>query len=145
MEARERSGSLVTARHAADQGIDVFAVPGPITASNHVGCNRLIRDGAAPLLETQDVLAALAWPTAVRESARPPALSDAAREILAELRFGSASGDELTHRLARSPSALAPALVELELAGEVARDRDGRWRACVSRQRGRPARRASPQ
>src|SRR5262245_28445524 len=46
VEARERSGSLVTARHAADQGVDVFAVPGPIGQPHHVGSNRLLRDGA---------------------------------------------------------------------------------------------------
>jgi DNA processing protein len=73
VEARERSGSLVTARHAADQGIDVFAVPGPITVAHHVGTNRLLRDGAIPLLETDDVLSAARARAALalRSCARP--------------------------------------------------------------------------
>ncbi len=129
VEARERSGSLVTARHAADQGIDVFAVPGPINAPNHVGCNRLLRDGAAPLLDTEDVFAALAWPAVPRRTTVKPPLSEPAREILDALRHAPASDDALARRLDRAPSSLAPPLLELELAGEVARDRDGRWYA----------------
>jgi DNA processing protein len=50
VEARERSGSLITANHAANQGRDVFAVPGPITAPTSVGTNQLIRDGAYVVL-----------------------------------------------------------------------------------------------
>ncbi len=56
VEARRRSGSLITARHAADQGVDVFAVPGPITAPTSQGPNRLIQDGAIPLLTPTDIL-----------------------------------------------------------------------------------------
>jgi DNA processing protein len=56
IEARRRSGSLITARHAADQGVDVFAVPGPITAPTSQGPNRLIQEGAMPLLTPADIL-----------------------------------------------------------------------------------------
>ncbi|HEX2485541.1 MAG TPA: DNA-processing protein DprA, partial [Myxococcota bacterium] len=59
VEARERSGSLSTARHAADQGVEVLAVPGPIDAPTSRGANRLLRDGARPLLEVRDVLDAI--------------------------------------------------------------------------------------
>ncbi len=131
VEARERSGSLVTARHAADQGIDVFAVPGPITEPNHVGCNRLLRDGVAPLLDTADVLSALAWPSASRAARARLRVSARAREVLDALRGAPASGDELARRLAAAPSELAPPLLELELARSIARDRDGRWRALL--------------
>lgn len=59
VEAGVTSGSLITATFAAEQGRDVFAVPGSILAPQCQGTNRLIRDGAAPLLSPQDVLEAL--------------------------------------------------------------------------------------
>jgi DNA processing protein len=59
VEAGETSGALITASFAAEQGRDVFAVPGNITAPQSLGTNRLIRDGAQPLLSPQDVLEAL--------------------------------------------------------------------------------------
>ena len=55
----ETSGALITASFAAEQGRDVFAVPGNINAPQSQGTNRLIRDGAQPLLNPQDVLEAL--------------------------------------------------------------------------------------
>jgi len=141
VEARERSGSLVTARHAADQGVEVFAVPGPITAPTSVGTNTLLRDGAAPLLDAADLFAALAWPRTPRAArdggafARPAAssalLSEDATAILAALAHEPAASDALARRLGRPPSALAAPLVELELAGRIAADRDGRWRRLV--------------
>ncbi len=59
VEAGDTSGALITATFAAEQGRDVFAVPGNINAPQSRGTNRLIRDGAQPLLNPQDVLEAL--------------------------------------------------------------------------------------
>ncbi|OQA45504.1 MAG: hypothetical protein BWY52_01285 [Chloroflexi bacterium ADurb.Bin325] len=59
IEAGEQSGALITARFAAEQGRDVFAVPGSIFARNSQGTNRLIRDGATPITSAEDVLEAL--------------------------------------------------------------------------------------
>jgi DNA processing protein len=59
VEAGETSGALITASFAAEQGRDVFAVPGNINAPQSKGTNRLIRDGAQPLLNPQDVLETL--------------------------------------------------------------------------------------
>jgi DNA processing protein len=59
VEAGEESGALLTARYAADQGRDVFAVPGNVFGPTSRGTNRLIQDGAQPAIEPNDVLAAL--------------------------------------------------------------------------------------
>src|SRR5207342_2491967 len=55
VEARDRSGALITADFALELGREVFAVPGEITSALSAGTNRLIRQGAAPLLGTDDV------------------------------------------------------------------------------------------
>jgi len=153
VEARRRSGSLITARHAADQGVDVFAVPGPITAPTSQGPNRLIQDGATPLLAPDDILEPLSrtlslpltelgsggggaaagdsWVGGARTGgARQPASRDSsiARAILAALRDTPMTRDQLAQRLDLSLSALVLDLVRLELDGRVAEERDGRLR-----------------
>jgi len=56
VEAPERSGALITVDFAADQGREIFAVPGPVTSANSSGCNRLIREGARVVRSAEDVL-----------------------------------------------------------------------------------------
>lgn len=56
VEARDKSGSLITARLAAEQGKEILSVPGNISSPYSVGTNKLIRDGAFPLIEAQDIL-----------------------------------------------------------------------------------------
>lgn len=63
VESRERGGSLITAREAAERGIDVFAAPGPIDQRASAGTNRLLEDGAAPVASTATLLAALGLDT----------------------------------------------------------------------------------
>ncbi|UCE86492.1 MAG: DNA-processing protein DprA, partial [Deltaproteobacteria bacterium] len=118
VEARERSGSLITARHALDQGAEVLAVPGPISVASCRGSNRLLRDGAAPVLDASDVLAALGLPPpAASTTGEGRAKEDAPRHrsILLAIEREPASRDELARRLRLSPAECARVLVELEL------------------------------
>ncbi len=59
VESRERGGSLITAREAAERGVEVFAVPGAVQSRASIGTNRLLCDGVAPATEVADVLMAL--------------------------------------------------------------------------------------
>jgi DNA processing protein len=129
VEARERSGSLITASHAANQGRDVFAVPGPITAPSSQGTNRLLRDGAFVALGADEILDELGVVRGSRPRRREgggPA--GPLREILDALTNEPASRDELTRRLGREIAQLSVELLELELDGRIEEDRDGRLR-----------------
>jgi DNA processing protein len=114
VEARERSGALITADFALEQGREVFAVPGEITSSLSAGTNALLGLGATPYTSAQDVLDALGL-----DAATPPALDlgrDAER-VLDRLREFAAGADELQRATGLETAALAAALTELELAG----------------------------
>jgi DNA processing protein len=128
VEARERSGSLITADFALEEGRDVFAVPGEITSGLSRGSNALLRLGATPLTCAGDVLEALGI-----EPPRPqrPAVSESAATVLGALADGSASIDELVDRTSLDAGALAAALAELELAGQ-ATEHDGVYRTAGS-------------
>lgn len=115
VEARERSGALITADFALEEGRDVLAVPGPITAATSAGSNALLRLGAAPLLEPADVLSLLGL-----EAAPPPAPPGGlAAAILAALRERPAGADEIAGLTGTPVDRIAAALVELELDGLV--------------------------
>lgn len=131
VEARPRSGSLITARHALEQGREVWAVPGPVTAPTSTGPNALIRDGARPVIELRDVVEGLGLDVAVRRPAGAASRETTVDEarLLEVLRAEPCSQDELAARLACSPRELARRLLGLELDGLVVADRDGRLRA----------------
>jgi DNA processing protein len=114
VEARERSGALITADLALEEGREVFAVPGEITSALSAGTNELLRLGAAPLLGSADVLELFGL------AARQPEavdLTSTADVVLARLRDGPTSADELVRSTGLDAGALASALTELELAG----------------------------
>jgi DNA processing protein len=118
VEARERSGALITADFALEEGRDVFAVPGEITSALASGTNALLKLGAAPLTRTDDVLDALGIEhTAAAQAAD---VSDAAARVLAAVRDAPGGADELTSRAGLDAGATSVALTELELAGLVA-------------------------
>lgn len=70
VEAADRSGSLITARHAGEQGRDVFAIPGPVTSRTSRGCHQLIRDGAVLIQDADDIIEHLG-PMAFRTEVSP--------------------------------------------------------------------------
>jgi DNA processing protein len=108
VEARERSGALITADLALEEGREVFAVPGEITSSLSAGTNALLKLGAAPLTSAADVLASFGLEPEPVEAAGSPLL-----ELL------PASADELVRRTGLGADEVARALVELELEGLV--------------------------
>jgi DNA processing protein len=125
IEARMRSGALITADFALELGREVFAVPGEITSGLSAGTNDLIRQGATPMLAADDVLEALGIEPA--PPAPPAGLSPEATAALASLSSGALTLDEIS-RAARVGSAeVAVALTELELAGLVSHA-DGHYR-----------------
>jgi DNA processing protein len=123
VEATPNSGSLITARFAAEQGRDVFAIPGSIHSPFSKGCHRLIKDGAKLVETAQDVLEELGLAPARasdRAWAGTPAPDGDAARVLAALGHDPADVDLLAERTGLDASAIAVALVELELAGQVA-------------------------
>jgi len=126
VEARERSGALITADFALDEGREVFAVPGEITSALSVGSNALLRLGATPLTGSGNVLEALGIERA--EAVADPDVSEAARRVLGLVRDTPAGADELVARSSLEAGAVSVALTELELAGLIA-GADGVYRA----------------
>lgn len=132
VEARERSGALITADFALEDGREVLVVPGEITSSLSAGANALLRQGATPVTCVADVLEAIGLePRAASGSASAPADPSAAA-ILAAVAEGAASADELVRMTGLSAGEVATALTLLELAGAVAVE-EGRVRSTIAR------------
>lgn len=134
VEAGERSGALSTARHAADLGRDVLAVPGSIHNPVAVGTNRLIRDGAAPLLEVDDLLDVLGGrspsaggsPGAACPGVEPRAGRTAVEQrVLRLLEGGPTHPDALAEWSGLGPAEVAATVSRLEIAGLVRRGSGG--------------------
>ena len=124
VEARERSGALITADFALEAGREVFAVPGEITSSLSAGTNALLRLGATPLTCSADVLAAFGLEP---DSGRSADLGEHAAAVLAALAEEPSGADQLGRVTGLDAAALATALTELELAG-AATESEGLWR-----------------
>ena len=118
VEARERSGALITADLALEEGREVLTVPGEITSALSTGSNALLRLGATPVTSPADVLEAIGVEPPTSEPDRP-ASGTAAAQALSALENGASSVDEIARATGMTPGAVAAALVELELGGLV--------------------------
>ena len=128
VEAGEKSGSLITARLALEQGREVFAVPGPPGMPGSKGVNRLLKDGAQLLESVEDIFLALPWlvvddnsgPDSDRESKislKRPALTPEQSQLVAALGADEINFDDLLEKLLWETGLLSRVLLELELRG----------------------------
>ena len=118
VEARERSGALITADLALEEGREVLAVPGEITSALSQGSNGLLRLGATPVTSAADVLEAIGIDAPPSPGGSEPT-GPAAAAALAALDRGAATADQISRATGLEAGAVAAALVELELAGLV--------------------------
>jgi DNA processing protein len=116
VEARERSGALITVDFALEQGRDVLVVPGEITSALSAGTNALLRLGAAPALGVNDVLEAIGVIAAAPAQSAP---AGHAGLVLAAVREAPASVDEIARIVVLRAAEVAALLTELELEGLV--------------------------
>lgn len=130
VEARERSGSLITATMAEQLNREVGAVPGRVGSSPAAGPNGLLHDGAHVIRDGKDVLDGLLGPGVRPDrpaTARGPALEPDLVAVLDLVERGASSADALAMASRLEPGALAAALVRLELSGYVRSDSAGRY------------------
>ena len=136
VEAPEKSGALITARHAVDAGRDVWAVPGPRGAFECRGSNRLLADGAGVLWDVDEFLDAVCGPPKAPGPTRdkevvpvlpdlPDGLPEREAEVLRGVDFRSAAADVVAGRTGVEMRNVLSSLAMLELKGYVVRDAAG--------------------
>ncbi|MEM7690803.1 MAG: DNA-processing protein DprA [Pseudomonadota bacterium] len=137
IEAAAKSGSLITARTALDQGRDVLAVPGHPFDPRGSGCNMLIRDGATLVRGARDVIDALAEPERQTSAPKAPTpdperaptfterTADLHRQILDRLGPSPVPEDQLIRDLKRDASVVSPEISTLEVEGKLRREPGG--------------------
>lgn len=132
VEAREKSGTLITVDMALEQGREVYTVPGRCTDSLSMGCNRLIRQGAAVAVTPEDIIEDMAWDKVLKQPKEQPQgqslqnLSQAAQEIYTVLEMLPVTQDVIVGKLREKKSSctipqICQGLVELELKGFILR------------------------
>jgi DNA processing protein len=129
VEAKLRSGSLITARLALEQGREVFAVPGSPLDPRSAGPNSLLKQGALLVENAEDVIESLGRLVPAAEPPPPPpaeqvSLSAAHEMVAKSLSVTAVTVDEILRQCQLSPSTLSLVLLELELAGRLERHPD---------------------
>ena len=131
IEAAAQSGSLITARMAAEQGREVFAIPGSIHSPLSKGCHQLIKQGAKLVESAQDILEELRLQPAQAGALGgniAPVADPAAQQVLDALGFDPVNADILCERTGLDAAALSGLLLTLELDGLAERLADGNYR-----------------
>lgn len=124
MEAGMRSGSLITARLAGEQGKEVMAVPGSVLSARHAGCHHLIRDGAILIESAKDILSVMAWNTSADTKGSASnylPVNDDESKLLQALARESMHLDHLAEICGLTVPDLSPILLRLELQGVIER------------------------
>jgi DNA processing protein len=139
-EAPSKSGALITAAHAAEQGRTVMAVPGPIDAEGGGGVNALLRDGAVLCRGVEDVLEELDGVSARAQAVKaapprapagpPPGLDDVQRRVWDFLAGGARTVDEMAQQLGLTAPRLSGALLMLEMRKALRRLPGNRYERC---------------
>ncbi|PVY94626.1 DNA processing protein [Ezakiella coagulans] len=130
VEAKEKSGTLITASFAAEQGRDVFAIPGNINSIYSKGTNKLIQDGAKLVMGVEDIVSEI---RELRELAEPKKekkstnFTDVQNLIINELQNGEANVDKLIARTGLDVTTLQVTLAELELMDFIVSTRRGTY------------------
>jgi len=129
VQAAEESGSLITARLAAEQGRDVFALPGSIHSPLAKGCHKLIKEGAKLVDDVDDILSELGVaPRAGLKRAPAPS-----HFLLAAMGFDALTVDEILARTGTTFASIAVELSALEIDGRIEALAGGRYQQVVSR------------
>jgi DNA processing protein len=138
VEAAVESGSLITARSAADQGRDVFAIPGSIHSPLSKGCHALIKSGAKLVESAEDVLAELAGfrASGFADAAKPLVTAAPDTGVLAVMGHDPVDVDSLCVRAGLSAEQVASELLRLELDGRVTALPGGLYQRLEKTQRG---------
>jgi len=143
VEAALRSGSLITAKHASEQGREVFAIPGSIHSPLAKGCHQLIKDGAKLVETAQDIIVEISTmahamldfeithapvsDTPKQEQNTGNELDDEYQQLLKAIAYDPVSADTLIQRTGFSPRAVSSMLLMLELKGYISANSSGTY------------------